>query len=927
MAGKPTYEELEKRLRQLEGEKTELRQNEAVFRLFFELNRNPAAIISKNGRYLNANPAFLEFVEKPKEILLQMRVFDFAPSGKKLEQEGVHKTVWETGGTLETEYVVNGKNKVLELTMTPISYHGSDAVLGVGKDITEQREALDKLQESEAKYRQLLEHAPAGIYEFDYASGKMMRVNEVLCEYTGYSQDELLSMNPLDLLAEETKPAASERIREVMQGGKPHETMEYKIRCKDGREIWAQGRVRYFYEGDRVIRSLAIMHDITELKLAEYRLREAMLRHNEAVRAANVGLWDWDLLTNKVRYSAEWKRQIGYEEHEIGDGYEEWRSRVHPDDLEPTVEKVKNSIAEARQDHDVEFRFRHRDGSYRWILAHASILQDESGRPVRMLGSHVDITDRKRVEEELRKRERLHREAQRVAKIGHWELDSPEGTPTWSEEIYHIFGLDPDSGEPSFAAHADIVHHEDWPLLDRSIRELYADGMSFDTTFRILRSNGEVRWMHAKGSAGNSETGGVGRMFGTAQDITDLKQAEEERNRLLEHLLQVQKLESIGRLAGGVAHDLNNLLSPILGYGELVFEDTTDKDPRKEPLEEILKAGRRARELVRHLLAFGRKLALEIKSLDLNVLLKNFEKLLIQTLREDIAVRIVSAESLPLIKGDAGRLEQVVMNLAVNARDAMPDGGTLMIETKETDLDEAYARIHQGVTPGRYVLLSVSDTGEGMDGGTLEKVFDPFFTTKAEEEGTGLGLSTVYGIVKQHGGNVWAYSERGRGSTFKVYLPVSTEIPAPDAKEAVSKEPSGLRGSATVLVVEDERQVRNLAVAILKRQGYTVLPAAGGQEALEVLAGCDGPVHLLLTDVVMPDMNGKELFERISHSHPDIKILYMSGYTDNVIVEHGVLEEAVQFLEKPFTARGLAAKVREVLDQKEQSDHSSSHRG
>jgi len=361
-----------------------------------------------------------------------------------------------------------------------------------------------------------------------------------------------------------------------------------------------------------------------------------------------------------------------------------------------------------------------------------------------------------------------------------------------------------------------------------------------------------------------------------------------------------------------VAHDLNNLLSPIVGYGEMLMAGAVEKEAIKETLGEIVHAGMRARDLVHQLLAFSRKQPLEFKSIDLNALVRNFEKLLRRTIREDVAIHVDLSEPLPTIKGDAGQLEQVLMNLAVNAQDAMPDGGAFTIGTSPVDLDESYAAQHNGVMPGPYVMLAISDSGCGMDAQTREHIFEPFFTTKERSKGTGLGLATVYGIVKQHGGNIWVYSEPGRGTTFKVYLPVSDESLSPVGRTVETS--SNLRGSETVLLVEDDEQVRDLARTILEKMGYTVLLAESGKEALSVLEAHDGPLHLLLTDVVMPGMNGRQLFERLSGTRPELKALYMSGYPGDVLAHRGVMDEGVHFLRKPFSIKALAIKVREVLD-------------
>ena len=391
--------------------------------------------------------------------------------------------------------------------------------------------------------------------------------------------------------------------------------------------------------------------------------------------------------------------------------------------------------------------------------------------------------------------------------------------------------------------------------------------------------------------------------------------AEQETKQLQEQFNQAQKLESIGRLAGGVAHDLNNLLSPILGYGEMLLEDSREDAFRREALEQIVNAGRRARDLVHQLLAFSRKQTLEFKPIHLNKLLIHFEKLLRRTIREDVSIHLDLEPSLPFIKGDVGQLEQVVMNLAVNAQDAMPDGGQLFIATTAIELDETDADHLEGAAPGPHVMLAVKDTGTGMTATTLKHLYEPFYTTKETGKGTGLGLATVYGIVKQHGGTIQAESSPG-GVTFRVYLPVFTAEPTGDAAQTVRNEsrPGGERQRGTILLVEDNEQVRELAVIILEREGYEVLVAKNGTEALARLDEHHGRVDLLLTDVVMPEMNGKELFHKASARYPYIKVIYMSGYTDDVIARHGVMEAGVNFIQKPFAVKGLITKVREVLN-------------
>jgi hypothetical protein len=450
----------------------------------------------------------------------------------------------------------------------------------------------------------------------------------------------------------------------------------------------------------------------------------------------------------------------------------------------------------------------------------------------------------------------------------------------------------------------------DVPALRESVRDVPGTIRRVGT-WKHLRKSGEV--IDAEITTHDLEFGGRPARLVLATDVTERKRAEAERDTLEKQLAQAQRMESIGRLAGGVAHDFNNLLVVILGHVELLLHRPAAADPAVgDSLREIRKAGERAANLTRQLLAFGRKQVLEIKTIDLNRVIAGFEGMLTRLIRESIEVTTHLAPDLGSVKADPFQIEQILLNLCINARDAMPGGGRLTIETTNVSLDEEYAKGHTGVRPGLYVMLSVSDTGSGMDAEAVGKIFDPFYTTKEKGKGTGLGLSTVYGIVKQHGGNIWVYSEPGRGTTFKVYLPkvdepAEEEETAPPASARASREPE------TVLVVEDDESVRDLVCRMLSGAGYEVLVARSGQEAV-VLAKEAKAIHLLLTDVIMPEMSGRVVAESVAAFQPGVKVLYMSGYTDDVVARHGILEEGVYFLQKPFTTDALANKVREALE-------------
>lgn len=550
------------------------------------------------------------------------------------------------------------------------------------------------------------------------------------------------------------------------------------------------------------------------------------------------------------------------------------------------------------------------DGSKVWVDILLSPLKDEHGNVTHVIEAVRDVTDLIQAEEGLRESEERYRTA-----IEH----SNDGVAIIQEKRYlfvnqrfvEIFGYDrPEEivGNPlSMVVHIDglkrIEEMTHWGERRESVPSRYE--------FKGIRKNGEVIDLEVSAT----ETNYCGRAVSLAylRDITERKRADQEMAILQEQFRQSQKMEAIGQLAGGIAHDFNNLLTIIQGYTDLSLSLLRERDPMRENIHGIGKAAERASDLTRQLLAFSRRQVMEMKVLDLNTLLRDLDKMLRRVIGEDIELVTILPEDLGRIKADPGQIEQVILNLAVNARDAMASGGKLMVETANIELDQVYARKHVSVNPGHYVMLSVGDTGVGMNPEVKDRIFEPFFTTKGKGKGTGLGLSTVYGIVKQSGGNVWVYSEPGQGATFKIYLPRMDQSLKEEKKRVVMRELP--RGNETVLVVEDEEEVLKVTVEILRRQGYKVFEASQGGDALLICEEYEDPIHLMVTDVVMPRMSGSELAKRLEPLHPEMRVLYMSGYTDNAIVHHGILEEGVNYLQKPFTVDSLARRVREVLDK------------
>ena len=424
---------------------------------------------------------------------------------------------------------------------------------------------------------------------------------------------------------------------------------------------------------------------------------------------------------------------------------------------------------------------------------------------------------------------------------------------------------------------------------------------------RVRHKNGQ--WRFLEGVLTNLlDDPSVGAIVNNYRDVT-------ERRSLEEQVILAQKMEAIGRLAGGVAHDFNNILTAIGGYTDLLLADLPANDHRRHDVEEIYQAAQRAAGLTQQLLAFSRRQVMQPKVVDLNALVADIEKMLRRLIGEDILFATVLHPRVGNVRADPGKLEQVIVNLAVNARDAMPDGGRLTIETRNVELDASYVAEHPAVAPGPYVLLAVSDTGVGMDEETKARIFEPFFTTKVRGKGTGLGLATVYGIVNQTGGHIWPYSEPGCGTTMRVYLP-RVDVPADPIERPEESAPETLRGGETILLVEDEEPVRAVTRQLLERNGYTVFEAPDGPGALALVGGENGgvPFNLLLTDVIMPGMSGRELADRLQARRPDLVVLFMSGYTDDAVVRHGMLEPGLAYLEKPFRPLALLKKVRDVLN-------------
>jgi PAS domain S-box-containing protein len=666
-------------------------------------------------------------------------------------------------------------------------------------------------------------------------------------------------------------------------------------------------QVGRIYENGSIYRDVVRYAEELKQQVAERRRSEDRFRGAFEHTAVAMVLTDAD--NRFVRVNAAFAGMFGYTPDQMLGMT--MADVTHPDDVAESYARREALLAGEGPFFQVEKRYLRRDGETIWGLTSVSLVRDADGRPMLYVGQVQDITERKRAENALRQAQTrlqyvvttnpavlftLKVEGERITGV------------SWiSENVRDLLGY---SAGEALAPDWWLTHlHPDDRdgVLSRTPAELFGHGHVIHE-YRFRHADGSYRWTRGEMRLVRDDAGRPLEAIGSWSDIT-------EQRRLEEQVQQSQKMEAVGRLAGGVAHDFNNLLTIITGYSELLLAAAAPGDPSRELLAEIRKAGERSAGLTRQLLAFSRQSVLAPQVLDLNAVVADTERMLRRMIGEDVRVATNLFPGLWRVRTDPGQIEQVVMNLAVNARDAMPTGGQLTIETQNVELDGLYAATHPEARPGQYVLLAVTDTGCGMTPEVRARVFEPFFTTKDVGKGTGLGLSVVHGIVKQSGGHVEVYSEAGVGTTFKVYLPRVTE--PGEVVRRDSKLLASPRGTETVLLVEDEEAVRSLTRHVLRGNGYTVLEAVNGEEALRVAGRHEGAIHLVITDVVMPRLGGRELAERLSARHPDLRVLFVSGYTDDAVVRHGVLHDRVNFLQKPFTPTVLAHKVREVLDRAE----------
>jgi two-component system cell cycle sensor histidine kinase/response regulator CckA len=883
----------------------ELRRSEAQYRRIIDTTFEGVWIFDAELRTAYVNQRLTEMLGIKAEEIIGRSSLDFVAEDSRAD---VQQRLQQRTRGIKEQYDVHLRRKdgsdlwVIACATPILDEHGAfTGSLSMLTDITERKQVEEELRFRKSLLESQTEASIDGILVVS-TDRTILSYNKRFLELWNIPEEILRVQGDkaaLDYVFDQlTDPQEFlERVEYLYEH--PEEQSHDEILLKDGRTVDRYSAPVKSDENEYYGR-VWFFRDITERKRAEEALRESEGRYRLLFEGNPLPMWVFDVET--LAFLAVNDAAV----HHYGYSRDEFLSMTIKDirpreDIPALLEHV--SEANGTLDKAGVWRHRRKDGQ----LIEVEIVSHElvfAGRRAELVLAN-DVTERKRIEEELRKSEERYRDLVENAHDIIYTHDLEGNYTSINKASERITGY---TREESLRMNlAQTVAPEYLEKARQMLAKKIAGEELTAYELEIIAKDGHRAAVEVNTRIIIEEGVPVG-VQGIARDVTERKQLEEQ-------LRQAQKMEAIGQLAGGVAHDFNNLLTVITGYSDLATRKLQREDPLRRNIEEIKKAGDRAASLTRQLLAFSRKQVLQPKVLDLNAVISELEKMLRRLIGEDVELRTALESGLGSIKADPGQIEQVIMNLAVNARDAMPAGGKLLIETENVSLSEEYAGQHIAVTPGSYVMLAVSDTGTGMDEKTKARIFEPFFTTKELGKGTGLGLSTVYGIVKQSGGSLWVYSEVGRGTTFKVYLPRVDE----NAQEYRQATDTGevLQGTETILLAEDEEIVRTLAREILESYGYQVLEAANGGAALLICERHTGAIDLLITDVIMPEMSGRELSERLSQLRPAMKVLYMSGYTDDAIIHQGVLDTGANFIQKPFSPDALAQKVREVLDKSE----------
>ncbi len=877
-----------------------LRESEKQYRVLFRDNPHPMWVYDlETLRFLEVNDSAVQHYGYSREEFLRMAIKDIRPPE---DVPALLKNIAEVQPGVDRAATWRHRKKDggiidVEVTRHPTVFASRRAEVVLAHDVTDRKRAEEAVQESEDRYRDLVEHSSDLICTHDL-EGRILSVNEPPARSLGCTRGEILGKNMRDILAPEFRDQFEAYLAEIQAKGVAQGLMSV-ITTSGEKRVWEyHNTLRTEGVAAPIVRGVA--HDVTERLRAEKALRVSEAQNRllaDLLEGADqpfaVGYLDGRIGPANAAY----ERLTGYSREELERS--DWAKVLTPPEWQEVEQRELEILRRTSKPVRYEKEYIRKDGTRVPIELIVHFRKGEGENPPIYYAFITDLTKRKQAEAELARLMTAIEQSAEAVVITDTGGNIQYVNPAFTRITGYSRGEA--RGENPRILKSDVQAPEFYEQMWQTIRR----GEVWHGELVNRRKDGSLYTEEMNIAPVRDSTGEITHFIATKQDITERKELEQQ-------FRQAQKMEAVGRLAGGVAHDFNNLLTIINGYSQLLLEKLDPGSPLSAQVSEIKKSGERAAELTQQLLAFSRRQVLTPQVLDLNQVVKDTDKMLRRLIGEDIECQTLLHPQLWRVRADPGQMAQIIMNLGVNARDAMPQGGTLTIETSNMEVSEAFLSAHAEILPGRYVVLAVRDTGMGMDHETQTHIFEPFFTTKEQGKGTGLGLATIYGIVKQSGGYIWLYSEPGRGATFKIYLPCvegEVQIEAPSGERRKTYQ-----GTETILLVEDDASVRHLVENVLKSQGYNILAAADPEEATKVSSAHEKTIDLLLTDLVMPKWNGRQLAEHLTFSRPTMKVMFMSGYTGDAVLRHGVLNTGAAFLQKPFTPQALIRKVRGVLD-------------
>ncbi|NTU57772.1 MAG: PAS domain S-box protein [Chlorobiaceae bacterium] len=870
----------------------ELGNARALLKVVMDVTPDFLLLKDRDSVYRLVNPAFCRFLGKSEEEIIGKGDYDlFPPEDAAVYVSGDSKVMRTLEPEVEDRNVTGENGRMwLHMIKTPV-LDSTGAVTGLLCSVRD----ISRRKKIELEFERFFNLMPDMVCVAS-CNGFFTKVNAAWQKCLGYSEKELLAVPYLDLVHPNDRASTREEVARQL-AGKGMNNFINRYRAKDGSYRWLEWNSTPVEENVLY----AVARDISDRMGRE---RETRL-WADAFRFCAHGIAIGLPLTNEVLTCNEaFARMHGQVVPEIEGS--PILSMYVPEDRELVVGHLKE--ADRTGFASYQARMMRKNGTSFPVQMDVVSVSDEDGHLLYRIATMQDITERVAWQTALQESEERFRSV--VESAPDAIIIQTAGRFAYvNQSAMHLFGA---------SSAEEIVGREVLEMIHPDFRGMVAERIREINESHLPQSAIDNRVLRIDGTSVDVEASGVPFMYAGRsgalvfmRDVSARKMAEKERTELEIQLFQSQKIESIGRLAGGVAHDLNNLLTPILGYSEMLSSRFPESDRRRQHIEVIHDAALKSRELVRQLLAFSSRQALDFRLIDLNSVIRGFQKLLRRTIRANVDIQYRLYDGALAMMGDASQLEQIIMNLAINAEDAMPSGGELVMETSITVIEKGQEKFFEGLSSGRYATLSVRDTGFGMDKETLSHMFEPFYTTKPKGKGTGLGLSTVYGIARQHGGIVKAESETGGGTCFRLCFPLQQIAVQPLPLQEVPPPQHG--NGATILVVEDDEMVRKFVVQALTEDGFTICDASGSEEAIELLEQGVCMPDLLLTDLVMRGMNGKELYDKVKVMIPSIRVIYMSGYTKNIITSHGVFNEGISFLQKPFSVQALEAKVREIL--------------